>query len=254
MKLKICTYNLRYDNDYDGINRFALRREYIARVFPGYEPDVVGFQEVLPHMRDWLEARLSGYTIAGTGREGDFSGECNPIAFRSDRFLLMALDTFWLSDTPNVPGSRFSTDQSICPRICTAAVLLERGTTRRLRVYNTHLDHEGEQARRQGIRLILQRIAADDARYPGVPVVLMGDFNAEPDSEVVKLLSHTDLRDTTGEIPGTFHSYHPERPMSKIDYIYTNAPWDAGTTRALTSSEAGVYLSDHYPVMAEISL
>ncbi len=253
MKRKICSYNLRYDNEYDGINRFALRRSYVAKVFPQYGADVVGFQEVLPHMRDWLEETLTAYTIVGTGRGEDLAGECNPIAFRTGKYHLMSLDTFWLSDTPRVPGSRFAADQSICPRICTTAVLLERGTTRRLRVYNTHLDHAGELARQQGIRLILDRIASDDVLYPGVPVVLMGDFNAEPDSEVAALLAQTGLVDTTAAIGGTFHSFHPEKPMIKIDYIYTNAQWDASATRALKDSENGVFLSDHYPVMTEIS-
>ncbi len=251
--MKLCSYNLRYDNPDDGINRFALRRDYILKTFLPYAPEIVGFQEVLPHMRDWLNGELKGYTIVGTGREADFTGECNPIAFRSDKFLLMALDTFWLSDAPRIPGSRFSTDQSICPRICTAAVLLERGTTRRLRVYNTHLDHEGGQARCQGIRLILERITSDDAIYPGVPVVLMGDFNATPDSKVYAMLNRTRLADTTAALGGTFHGFHPEKGTEKIDYIFTDAGWDPTASQALTDHENGIYLSDHYPVMAEIS-
>ncbi len=252
MRLKICSYNLRYDNDFDGINRFSLRRDYIAKAFLPYCPDVIGFQEVLPRMRTWLEGNLADYTLVGSHREEDFTGEANPIAFRKDRFLLMALDTFWLSDTPFRPGSRFPEDQSICPRICTAAVLQERGSTRLLRVYNTHLDHVGQIARQKGIRLILQRIAGDEARYPGAKVVLMGDFNAEPDSGPVKIAGASGLRDATANISGTFHSFHPEKPMIKIDYIWTDAPWEH--SRALTDSENGVYLSDHYPVMTEISI
>ena len=254
MKLKLCSYNLRMDNPDDGINAFSCRKDYIAQAFPKYGADIIGFQEVLPHMRHWLEESLTGYTLVGTGREKDFTDEHNPIAYRTDKFLLMALDTFWLSDTPRVPGSRFSTDQSICPRICTTAVLLERGGTRRIRVYNTHLDHEGEEARRQGIRLILGRIKADEDIYPGTAVVLMGDFNAEPDSRVCEILKETALEDTTAAIGGTFHSYHPERGTVKIDYIYTTAPWDAEASRALRDCENGVFLSDHYPVMTEISL
>ena len=124
MKIKICTFNLRYDTVTDGINSFSGRQDLIRREFPKYEADVIGFQEVRPHVHEWLEKNLAGYTVVGTGREADLGGEDMAVAFRTDSFLLVSLDTFWLSDTPHVPGSRFGTDQSSCPRICTAVTLL----------------------------------------------------------------------------------------------------------------------------------
>jgi len=68
MGLKICSFNIRYDNPNDGINSFENRKDLILREFPKYEADVVGFQEVLPHMRDWLEESMPDYTVVGTGR------------------------------------------------------------------------------------------------------------------------------------------------------------------------------------------
>ena len=240
----------------DGINAFTNRAPFIAERLPAYAPDVIGFQEIRPHMRRWLEENLTGYTILGTGRGVDFLDEANVIAFRTDKFLPMSLDTFWLSDTPFLPGSRFSTDQSICPRICTCAVLLLRDTSKLLRVYNTHLDHEGPIARVQGIEMILNRITSDEARYPGVPVVLTGDFTAEPGDYVGRVIEMMGdrLEDATAAIPGTFHGYHPEQGTVKIDYIYTNAPWHRESVMALTDCRDGIYLSDHYPVMAEIEI
>lgn len=254
MNLKICSYNLRMENPVDGINAFSNRAPFVAEKLAQYQPDVIGFQEVRPHMRRWLEETLTDYTILGTGRGEDFLDESNVIAYRTDKFLAMSMDTFWLSDTPYVPGSRFTTDQSDCPRICTCAVLLVRDTMKRLRVYNTHLDHVGSVARVQGIELILARIAADDQRYPGAPVALMGDFNAEPTDIVARAIEMESDRlvDTTRNIPVTFHNYHPETTHVKIDYIYTNAGWDEENTFALTDCRDGVYLSDHYPVMTEI--
>lgn len=254
MELKICSYNLRMENPVDGINAFSNRAPFVAEKLAVYRPDVIGFQEVRPHMRDWLEENLKDYTVIGTGRGEDFQDESNVVAYRTDKFIAMALDTFWLSDTPNVPGSQFTTDQSDCPRICTCAVLLVRGSTKRLRVYNTHLDHVGSVARVQGIEMILGRITMDEQRYPGTPVVLMGDFNAEPDDIVIRAIEMESDRlvDTTRSIPYTFHNYQPEKTHVKIDYIYTNAGWDEEKTVALTDCRDGVYLSDHYPVMTEI--
>lgn len=258
MKYKICTYNLRMDTPEDGKNAFSQRKAFIAERFPLYGADVVGFQEVLPHMRRWLEETLTDYQVVGTGRGATLEDEHNVIAYRRDRFLLVALDTFWLSDTPYVPGSRFACDQSPCPRICTCAVLATRDTRQLLRVYNTHLDHEGAGARTQGMACILCRIAADDSRYPGAPVVLMGDFNAEPEEAACRMAGEfaacgRRLEDMTREIPATYHDYHRSQPI-KIDYIFTSADWDKSATRALTDCHEGVYLSDHYPVLGEIFL
>ena len=72
MKLKVCTYNLRMENPVDGINTFSNRAPLIAERLAQYQPDVIGFQEVRPHMRRWLEENLRDYTILGTGRGEDF--------------------------------------------------------------------------------------------------------------------------------------------------------------------------------------
>ncbi len=259
MKLRICTYNLRYANRADGINYFFDRAPLIRRVFPKYKADVVGFQEVTPPMRDWLEENLTDYAIVGTGRNADFGGEHTVVAYRADRFLLASLDTFWLSDTPRVPGSRFMTDQSSNPRVCTAAVLLTREGHTPLRVYNTHLDNRGPLARAQGAALILARISADDAVWPSVPVVLTGDMNVAPDSPVVASFSSFSscgrtLRDITADVGPTFHDYRPQEKGEKIDYIFTNAVSDASLSCTLRDEENGVFLSDHYPVLGEIEL
>ena len=256
MELKICSYNLRMDTPKDGINAFFNRTPLIAEKINTYQPDVIGFQEVRPPMRNWLEENMTGYTVIGTGRGADFLNEANVIAYRTDKFLTMSLDTFWLSDTPYVPGSRFTTDQSDCPRICTCAVLLARDTTKRLRVYNTHLDHVGPVDRVQGSEMVLARIDSDVQRYPDTPVVLMGDFNEEPGGIVTRAveMESDGLVEATRNIPGTFHGYHPETGTVKIDYIYTNACWEEEKTLALTDSRDGIYLSDHYPVMTQITI
>lgn len=258
MRLKICTFNIRCDVAVDGINSFDGRKGLILREFPKYGADIIGFQEVLPHVRDWLEDNLAGYAIAGTGRSADLGGEHTVIAYRTDRLRLVSLDTFWLSDTPRVPGSRFGTDQSNCPRICTAAVLLTREEHKLVRVYNTHLDHVGELARAQGVTLVLSRIAADEALYPGTPVVLTGDFNTTPDDAVIRSIEAFSiggkpLADLSRDSGGTFHGYRPDKKLVKIDYIYTNAA-PAASAAALTEEENGVFFSDHYPLLGEIEL
>ena len=259
MKLKVCTYNIRCDVKVDGINCFDGRKDLILREFPKYKADIIGFQEVLPHVRNWLEENLPGYTIVGIGRDKDRGGEHVCIAYRTEKFHLVSLDTFWLSDTPRAPGSRFGTDQSACPRTCTAAILMSRDERKVVRMYNTHLDHVGKLAQAQGMTLILSRIAEDEALYPGTPVILTGDFNILPDSPVVAGIGKFSvggrpLTDVTADVGGTFHAYKPSETLIKIDYIYTTAECDASLSKTLTDNENGVYLSDHYPVLAEMEV
>ena len=95
--MKIVTFNLRMDTPADGPNRFANRREAIVERIRSEAPDVLGFQEALPAMYDYLRAQLPAYTFLGHGRSAQYLGEANPIAFRTDRFGRF-------SDIYTVPG------------------------------------------------------------------------------------------------------------------------------------------------------
>lgn len=255
--IRVFTYNIRTEAD-DGINAFRTRKEYIRRVFPAYQPDLIGFQETKPHQRRWVMDTFTDLQVCGVGRDSDLQGESNIVAFRTEKFDLVSLDTFWLSDTPRKPGSRFSTDQSSCPRICTCVTLRDKETGRVFRHYNTHLDHVGAFAQAQGISLILNRIAADYDTW-ALPVILTGDFNITPDSFVYKSVIGFDgcgekLADVTAGVGPTYHGYRPAEIGEKIDYIFTNLPCDPSESFAAKDEENGVYLSDHYPVGAFLTL
>ena len=259
-EITVFTYNLRTDVAGDGINSFQNRRDFIKSRFPVYHADLIGFQETQPHMRKWLMNEFPEYEICGMGRGAALDNESNVIAYRRSIFDLVSLDTFWLSDTPNVPGSRFSTDQSSCPRICTAVTLFHRETGKLFRHYNTHLDHEGALAQAQGITLILNRMASDHAHWQ-MPVILTGDFNVTPDSAVYRSVQGFSgcgepLLDVTARVGNTYHVYAPEREeeQMKIDYVFTNLPCDPARSFRAEDTENGQYLSDHYPVGAILTL
>ncbi len=256
--IHVFSYNLRCDVREDGINAFSNRKEFVLSEFSKYGADIVGFQETLPHMRQWLIDNFTDYQVCGIGREADLQGESNVVMFKKDKFDLVGLETFWLSDTPSVPGSRFSTDQSICPRICTCVTLYHRETGKSLRHYNTHLDHVGAFAQAQGISLILNRIASDYAKSR-LPVILTGDFNATPDSVVRRSVLNFSgcgdtLKDVTENVGITFHGYNAEKYGCKIDYIFTNIPCDKERSFTARNEQNGMYLSDHYPVGAFLEI
>lgn len=248
--MRFVTFNIRYDCGRDGINDFDCRKGLILEVLGREEPDIVCFQEVLPHVAAWLKSALPDYYVVGCPREADLTGEQAAVAFRRDRYSLMKLDTFWLSPTPRAPGSRYP-EQSCCPRTCTEAVLLENASGRVLRVMNTHLDHEGEAARLRGAEQILARLAAEDF-FPQAPVFLAGDMNAAPDSREMALLRAA-LREETAGTGATFHNFG-RGPEERIDYIFTRGPVACRSVKRWTDCREGVYLSDHYPVAAEFVL
>src|SRR5690606_31094241 len=92
-------------------------------------------------------------------------------------------ETFWLSSTPAVPGSK-GWDAAIT-RIVTWGQFRDKVTNKEFFVFNTHFDHVGLEARKQSARLILQKIK-DLAGSS--PVILTGDFNAGPDDEPIQII------------------------------------------------------------------
>lgn len=159
-------------------------------------PDVIGFVGITPEIRKELESVLPQYSFFAMGTSAQYDGVQNPIAFRKDRFALHGYDHFWLSDTPHIPGSRFVTDQTDTPRCCTAALLIQRKDYKVLRIYLTETD-TAPLAQVQGISLILSRMAEDEDKYPGSPVVLMGDFHDVPGSKTEAAVTKFAYRDLT---------------------------------------------------------
>ena len=252
--MKIVTFNIRCALSGDGINSFFHRAGGILWKIDNEKPDVIGFQEVRPEIYDFLCKHLTGYTVVGCGRGADYEGEHNPVAFRSDKFELIGLDTEWLSPTPYIPGSRYA-EQSDCPRICTRVTLRRFGSARPFDIYNTHLDHISEQARVLGAQAVCGIMAARKAKW-NLPMMLMGDMNDYPTSGPIrtfladKLLALTEH--TTG-VGTTWHDYgkaHHER----IDYIMSNGFTQKGDIELWTDEQDGIWLSDHYPLAVELDM
>ena len=249
--MKLVTYNLRYDFAGDGKNRFPLRQPLILKTIGKNKPDVICFQEILPHMAVWLKKSLTDYMVIGCPRGEHLDGEQVSVAFRRDGYSLLEMRSFWLSETPFVPGSRYP-DQSDCPRICTEALLLEEESGKVFRVFNTHLDHVGKEARRRGLEQILRRADAAEL-FPEAPMILTGDFNAGPESPEMAVLRWADLCNATEKIGITYHGFGQADPPSQIDYIVLRGDLRCTRIEKWTEEEDGVYLSDHYPICAEIA-
>lgn len=256
-ELKVMTFNMRYDNPADGDNNWKFRRERVAEVIRMHDIDVFGAQELLIHQFNEVKELLPAYSAVGVGREdGVEKGEFNPVFFRSDRFSLLDSGTFWLSETPEVPGSKGW--DGACERLATWVVLRDRGGEEFLFI-NTHLDHMGEVARREGVSLLVKRI---ETLRQGRPVILTGDFNADPASDVIAHVSQSGMlhavKDIATEQKGTSWSFHdfgrvPEAERPLIDYIFVSDGFSAPSYEVLPITLNGGYVSDHAQVMAVLN-
>ena len=252
MKIKACTFNIRMATERDGINEFKYRTGRILDVIVKEKPDIIGFQEVMESGRELFQKELTDYVVLGCGRYKNYDGEGVSLAFRKDRFMLLSYENFWLSDYPEESESFFSADQSINPREAQIAVLVtEKGE--KILFANTHLDDLGKTARLLGADRLVSKIGT----YGDLPTVVTGDMNAVyGDPEIDRFLKWKKgrLQDMTKDSGGTFHGYGKCTAPYKIDYIFSTGTPTAPGYCAEDIPVEGVYISDHYPVFAEIEL
>lgn len=255
-EIKVCSFNLRCDTPVDGINQFSAgRSDRVLELIRNEDPDIIGFQEATSSMCEWLRDNLTDYLVLGCGRGKDYKGESPAVAVKRKKIEVISFDTFWLSFTPNVPGSTFGADQSKCPRSATSLLIKADGSDELLRVCNTHLDHVGERARILGIAAVMQYLSKFPEKF-----VLTGDFNAEPDSSVIGELnawvhSGRKVRELTENVGGTYHGYGRLETPVKIDYIFSDADFDPEKSATIAyPPQNGVYVSDHHPVVATLKI
>lgn len=255
------TFNIRMNTPADGPNAWPFRKDLAAATISFFRADIAGLQEVLHDQLLDLQALLPDYGWVGVGRDdGKEAGEYNPIFFLRARFKLLASSTFWLSQTPEDPGVKGW--DAACPRVVTWARLRDEWTGRTLVAFNTHFDHRGETARRESAALVLRRMAPIAA---GRPVVLMGDLNCTREDPAYKTIvlgngAFSVLRDARAVIPGTpygppysFNGFRPEaQPGPPIDHIFVGPSFDVLRAGVLPGSWGGRFVSDHYPVLAEV--
>jgi endonuclease/exonuclease/phosphatase family metal-dependent hydrolase len=253
--IKVMTYNIRYDNPGDGPNQWGNRKDKVADVIKKYKPDIFGVQEALYHQLQDLSERLTDYEYFGVGRDdGKQKGEFSAIFVRKDRFKVLDKNTFWLSTTPDVPGSK-DWDAAIT-RVATWAKLRDRQSKKDFVYMNTHFDHRGKEARKNSAMLLKQRAAELGKKYP---LVITGDFNitreAPPyaimmDPSPIKLLDPA----PEGGI-GTFCGFTVNaRRCVGIDYIFSTTQWKSSGYQVISDNDGTYYPSDHLPVMVTLSI
>ena len=252
--IKLASYNIRYAGGDRGANSWDNRKEPLANYINELKPDVIGMQEALLVQVEYMKANLDGYSMVGVGRDdGKCSGEFSPVFYNNEKYLLDSCGTFWLSETPEVAGSR--SWNAACNRICSWVRLVDIASSKTFYVFNTHFDHQSQQAKDESAKLIAAKMAEIGN---GGPAFLMGDFNSLPDSKPIKYLTGEGedkptsiLVDSLAKVGteeslgSTFNSFGRSDSFGRIDYILCPEDVDVVAGEVGPAKDGDVFLSDH---------
>lgn len=260
--VRVMSFNIRYGTADDGENRWDQRKEFLVETIHACRPDLLGTQETLGFQRDYLAAHLPEYDSLGVGRvDGKDEGEMMALFYRNDRFEKLEGGHFWLSETPEVVGSK-SWDSSL-PRMATWVKLRDRRVENAppLLFLNTHFDHRGPEARLQSARLIRRQVEQIGA---GCRVIVTGDFNAGESSPPYDAL-FGDVADQASPLIDSYRAAHPQqqdaegtfsgfqataRTGARIDWIGVSRNWHVVAADIDRTQRDGRTPSDHFPVTA----
>lgn len=275
-RFKIASFNVRCPGD-QGDNSYRLRKPRIAQVIKKYGFDIFGVQEAVADLVEYFADELPDFDHIGCGRNKDRGGETMFIFYNRNRFKCLENGTFWLSETPDVPGSRYS--GAGCPRTCTWGLFEDRVTGKKFRYFNTHLDHVSHQARVNGAKVIMAR-GLDGARAKGETIFLTGDMNAEIEKddnlELLAKIRKTDLEERAKNNPiafimtrltdtvevsksghqGSWKTNQGYRDYNncRIDYIFATPDVDVFSHTTVNDRPGGKFPSDHDAVVAEVEI
>ena len=260
--LTVMTFNIRYDNPRDSVNAWPNRVGIVCDLLKKEKPDLLGLQEALWYQYEEIDSAISGYSSVSKGRDdGKKKGEMNPVFYNISRFELVRDNTFWLSETPDKPGSK-GWGASL-PRIVTWIELRDRKTHKSLYYFNTHFAHDSDSARVMSAGILLKEVKriAGKNRF-----VITGDFNMSPESKAYSILtekssSRSILKDSylisqTKPVGPTYttNSFRDEPGKNRIDYVFVREGMKVLSASVIVKKEGPVFVSDHWPYKAVVQI
>jgi len=248
--VKIVTLNLRYGTPADRENSWKERRKRIQAVFKSYSDGIIATQEALPlQIKDILKAVPRLDVVYRSRTHAQDGGPANAFFYDKRKWKVVSHDTFWFSDTPEVPASK-SWGNSL-PRTGNLTIFEDKNTGKQIKIMNVHLDHRSENSREQTVELVLRKLIAE---ADPMPIFVVGDFNVRPTNPVIKRMEQFFVDSFEGDpLEGcTYHDYHGGSHCPRYDYIFYLD--DHGVVKNEYKidkwSSKGLFPQDHYPVVA----
>ena len=219
-KLRWGTFNIRLQTSIDDEQGWgwAVRRSRVADYIKRNHIDIVGMQEVLHAQLEDLLKLLPEYDYVGVGRtDGKTKGEYTPVFFLKDKFEVLEKGNFWLSETPEVPGSK-GWDAAL-ERVASYAKLRDKRSGKVFMAVNTHFDHVGVTARRESAKLIMRKIHEIVGNQPAV---VTGDFNVTEDDEAYRTMTEEEIVNSKSSNSKLLDAYHQTAKNTGVNYTYHN--------------------------------
>lgn len=252
-ELRVMSYNIRYLGPFDtGERTWFYRADLIMDCIETAQPGIIGFQEVTCWQYDYLVETMAGFDSIITYRDKMPNSEGCPIFYRTDLYTLIDKGSFWLSETPDVMSKDWGAAHY---RICSYVILKDNATSEEFVIFNTHLDHVSDEARINGIKVVLDKIK----EFGNLPAVLMGDLNAEEYTDTYKSATEA-FRDTKYETENTmtsctYQSFGEEMDSDCIDYMMVSPDdFEVQSYEVIHAIYDGVFSSDHFPLFVRLKL
>ena len=261
---RAATFNLRLAPT-PTANAWDLRSDAVAELAKKRGFDIFGTQEGFFHQLDDISAR-TGFKYIGKGRDdGARGGETSAIFYNPARFELLDSGDFWFAPTPDKPVKGWD---AVCKRICSWGKFRDLKTGKKFAFFSLHFDHKGKTARAESAKMLVKKVAEISG---GLPFFCVGDYNALPDSEPMKIIfaeksfkdSLSSLRGAPESAGGTFHNFTGVPKRDRIDYIFVSdgvgvlsyaVIRDSIADLGLPANPKFAYPSDHFPVAVDAVL
>ena len=270
--LRVMSFNVRGASHRDGINAWEGRARLNVETIKRYAPALIGLQELHAPNLEVYKRDLPGYDrILGPAYGTETVEEFAAIFYDAARFERLDAGGFWLSDTPEQSSASWGNE---VVRSANWAFLRCRNSGVAFLHANTHLDHSSERARVEGNKLIVRQTEETLENHGRPPTIVTGDFNCRPGSAPYRVFREHGFTDTflaagneDDEVAYTFHAFRgtgfkpsdTDKPFGRIDWILLKDT--AGRFELLShqivrdaDEETGLYPSDHYPVLADLSV
>ena len=251
--INIMSVNVRTWSPTDtGKKSWFYRSDLIVKNIASVEPDIIGFQEVTRMHYRFLTNALKGYDNILQYRDNSKLSEGCPVFYNTSRFDLKDKGSFWLSETPDKMSKDWG---AACYRICSYVILTDKTTDKDLVVFNTHLDHVSDEARINGIKVVLEKIK----KFGALPSIIMGDFNADESSSTYKAATEMFLDakyQTVNTQKGcTYQAFGKALDRENIDYfMISKTGIKVSEYRIIDTTYDGVYPSDHFSIAVKITI
>lgn len=246
----VITSNIRFSTTDDGLHRWENRRPMLSRILLSHRPALIATQEGRePQLRE-LASSLAPLKLVADGRPWIEERMYPCLFIDPTQVEVLSNGDFWLSETPEIPGS-FSFDSTF-PRLCTWARVKIRGEA--WLIASTHLDHVLVETRKQQSQVLVQQLKV--LRQHDENILLMGDFNDEPQSETRQVFTDAfpELYDPWS-MPeeSSHHPFSGSCPTGhRIDWILLPQKKKVLEIFLDKTNEQGKWPSDHFPVICKI--